>query len=87
MTDGQLDARTQRCEELSGKGKALSNGVQADAVDAGPRSGHARARRSGMPNPALHLTAAARVRRRESNSRLRQHARVSCGSWLLKRKS
>jgi hypothetical protein len=37
MTDGQLDARTQRCEELSGKGKALSNGVQADAVDAGPR--------------------------------------------------
>jgi hypothetical protein len=36
MTDGQLDARTQRCEELSGKGKALSN-VQADAVDAGPR--------------------------------------------------
>ena len=36
MTDGQLDARTQRCEELSGKGKALSN-VQADAIDAGPR--------------------------------------------------
>ena len=37
MTDGQLDGRTQRCEELSGKGKALSNGVQSDAIDAGPR--------------------------------------------------
>ena len=29
MTDGQLDGRTQRCEELSGKGKALSNGVRS----------------------------------------------------------
>ena len=38
MTDGQLDGRTQRCEEeLSGKGKALSNGFQSDAIDAGPR--------------------------------------------------
>ena len=37
MTDGQLDGRTQRCEELSGKGKALSNWVQSDAIDAGPR--------------------------------------------------
>jgi hypothetical protein len=37
MTDGQLDGRTQRCEELLGKGKALSNGVQSDAIDAGPR--------------------------------------------------
>jgi len=37
MTDGQLDGRTQRCEELSGKDKALSNGVQSDAIDAGPR--------------------------------------------------
>jgi len=35
MTDGQLDGRTQRCEELSGKRKALSNGVQSDAIDAG----------------------------------------------------
>ena len=87
MTDGQLDGRTQRCEELSGKGKALSNGVRSDAIDAGAASGRAQARRSGMTNPALHLTAAARVRRRESNSRLRQHARVSCGSGLLKRKS
>ena len=49
MTDGQLDARTQRCEELSGKGKALSNGVQADAVVLG-RIGSPQARRSGMPN-------------------------------------
>ena len=32
MTDGQLDGRTQRCQELSGKGKALSNGVQSDAT-------------------------------------------------------
>jgi hypothetical protein len=37
MTDGQLDGRTQRCEELSGKDKTLSNGVQSDAIDAGPR--------------------------------------------------
>jgi hypothetical protein len=39
MTDGQLDGRTQRCEELSEKGKVLSNGVQSDAIDAGPRVG------------------------------------------------
>ena len=48
MTDGQLDGRTQRCEELSGKGKALSNGVRSDAIDAGAASGRAQARRSGM---------------------------------------
>ena len=34
-------------EELSGK-KALSNGVQSDAIDAGAASGRAQARRSGM---------------------------------------
>jgi hypothetical protein len=59
MTDGQLDGRTQRCEELSGKDKALSNGVQSDAIDAGPRRV---ARKRGVAaclNPALHLTAAA----------------------------
>jgi hypothetical protein len=39
MTDGQLDGRTQRCEELNGKGKVLSNRVQSDAIDAGPRVG------------------------------------------------
>jgi hypothetical protein len=26
MTDGQLDGRTQRCEELSGKGGAVERG-------------------------------------------------------------
>jgi hypothetical protein len=34
MTDGQLDGRTQRCEELSGKGKALSIALHA-ATQAG----------------------------------------------------
>ena len=46
MTDGQLDGRTQRCEER--KGKALSNGVRSDAIHAGAASGRAQARRSGM---------------------------------------
>jgi hypothetical protein len=52
MTDGQLDGRTQRCEELSGKGKALSNGVQSDAIDAGPPRVARKRGVGGMSNPA-----------------------------------
>jgi hypothetical protein len=44
---------------VSGKDKALSNGVQSDTIDAGAASGGAQAQRRGMPKPALHLTAAA----------------------------
>jgi hypothetical protein len=49
MTDGQLDGRTPRCEELSGKGKALSNGgsVGRDRCWARVRS-HARAACGGI---------------------------------------
>jgi hypothetical protein len=71
--DGQTAGRrTQRCEELSGKGNALSNGVQADAIDAGPRRVARERGGSSMPNPALHLIAAAGVRRRRTIPRLRQ---------------
>jgi hypothetical protein len=64
-------------EELSGKCKALSSGVQAAAIDVGPRR-VAQARRSSMPNPArCNLTAAAGVASAENNSTTEASARES----------
>jgi hypothetical protein len=88
MTDGQLDGRMQRWEELSGKCKALSNGVQVDAIDAGPRRVARERGGSSMPNPALQPDRGGRVRvARENNSTTEATCARVCGSWLLNRKS
>ena len=45
-TAGRSDAAVQRAKR---EGKVLSNGVQSDAIDAGPRRVARKARRSDMP--------------------------------------